>query len=901
MSKVQSTSALIGREPELAEIRNAIERGHSLVTVRGPAGMGKTRIATEVYERILAEPDSAMPGIQRAFFCDLSECERLDSLVEAIGAEVGAPTPEGLESDEEALRRVGLALARLGRVLIVADNLEQVTEAAHQALRAWSTPAPNVVWLGTSREPVGVEGEHLLTLPSLTLPENTEEVLTSEAGRLFARRAARARAGFEIRPGDEAAISQIVTALDGIPLAIELAAARMGVLTSDDLAKRLEASLGWLREGASSNRPPRHRTLEAAVEWSWRLLTEAEQETLSACAVFRGGFSLAAVEAVVAESTSAPAIDTLQSLVDKSLILGVEVAPGRLRFQLYAFVREYADARLRDEPARREALLAEHSRVFCDLGTAWAEANDEELIALDRENLVAALRHSVQSEDWRSAVRLLAVLEPVLAVRGPRMLFVELAHAVREGAGGVKGLERALLELVHGRLQRQTGRLADAKETLMAGLAAIRPAAFPATAGELENELGIVLHHLGETDRAAELFQASYDRLTDDHRYSLAARAAGSLGIVAHERGQLTEAEDWYDQALDVLCERGERRHEAVFRANQGDLHKECGRLEAARASYERGLELARAMGDRRVEGVLTGNLGGIQEELGAVDEAYRLRSEAHGIQEEVGDRRLAAVFEGYLARLVHRQGDRESARNQYRRAVSKLREMGERRFASLFGAQMAVLLAETERIDSARQTFEVARDDARELGDPYLERVLALLEGRILVAESAAYATSDRPEAARKAIAEAQQRAMASLDSARSANDEVRMAFRLLRESLDSDGGEAQSDTPRLLVGEDGVWFQVATDDRVDMSRRGPARRILVALAKARMEEPGKTMDVFDMLEAGWPGEKVMYEAGANRVYVTLNTLRRLGLRGFILSNEGGWCIDTGAAVEIR
>ena len=353
-------------------------------------------------------------------------------------------------------------------------------------------------------------------------------------------------------------------------------------------------------------------------------------------------------------------------------------------------------------------------------------------------------------------------------------------------------------------------------------------------------------------------------------RGALEARVVGSQAILAHERGAADDAQILYEQALRVLRRVGDARAEAILVSNLGDLHLEQGRPAEARARYGRAEALLDALGDARVAGVVRGNLGAVALDEGRAEEAEALRREAVAAMGRVGDRRMEAVFRGYHGVALHALGRGEAARAAYDGAVAGV----EGRFAALFAAHRAVLDLEGGGDLGAA---EAALDGAAQGADSALAAVVAVHRGH---------------GALRRGDAEGARTCLATVGSP---SDDLRFARRRLAAALDADLG-GPSVAPLRLSAHGAV---PPDGPAIDLERRPTLRRVLDGLVLRRRTAPGQPMDLEALLAAGWPGERVQPQAAANRVYVAIATLRKLGLRDVILSREDGYLLDPEVPLE--
>ncbi|MEU7133998.1 BTAD domain-containing putative transcriptional regulator [Streptomyces sp. NPDC046261] len=410
-------TSFVGREDELVLIREDLVR-HRLVTLLGPGGAGKTRLSQEAAE-VAARGDGGWPD--GVWLAELAPVDDAGTVPEAVLTALGARETVVRGTAAEGLRAATDAtaldpLARLAehcaqrRMLLVLDNCEHVIDAAARLAETLLAHCPGVTVLATSREPLAVPGE--LVRPVDPLPDPV-------ALRLFAERGAAARPGFRVED-DPAACAEICRRLDGLPLAIELAAARLRLLTPRGLADRLDDRFRLLTSG-SRTVLPRQQTLRAVVDWSWDLLTAPERAVLRRLSVFSGGCGLPLAEEVCADDsgTGVHAADVaalLGSLVDKSLVVAAPAADGHMRYRLLETVGEYAGERL-DEAGERAAVERRHLVAHRELARtadpllrgpeqrAWLER-----LELEHDNLRSALRRAVAARDEQEALCLVLSL-----------------------------------------------------------------------------------------------------------------------------------------------------------------------------------------------------------------------------------------------------------------------------------------------------------------------------------------------------------------------------------------------------------------------------------------------------------------------------------------------------------
>jgi predicted ATPase/class 3 adenylate cyclase len=424
------TSEFLGREAQLSVIRDLLDTaGVRLLTLTGPGGIGKTRLALQAGAD---EIDRLEDGV---YFVDLSAARDPHSAFDAIVRAVGL-TGTGDEVPFEVLTE----RLRGRQMLLLLDNFEQVMEAAESVADLLQRCAELKV-LVTSREALRVRGEHLLAVPPLSLPTvadahiSAEVVATSEAVRLFLERAREARPSFQLTDDNAAAVAEISARLDGLPLAIELAAARLKLFSPHELRDRLRSRLELLGRGPR-DLPARQRTLRSTIEWSYELLDEEERVIFQLLAIF-SPTRVQAVEEVVTRLDSLEDVDVLDrltSLVDKSLVRSLDTGDSQ-RLSMLETIREYAAERLAEEPKLSRAARRAHAEYFAD----FAQSRRDRLYGREREatleelasevgNLLTAWRHWVAAGDLEQLEKLLDGLWALDDARGWYQATVELTN-----------------------------------------------------------------------------------------------------------------------------------------------------------------------------------------------------------------------------------------------------------------------------------------------------------------------------------------------------------------------------------------------------------------------------------------------------------------------------------------
>jgi predicted ATPase/DNA-binding SARP family transcriptional activator/class 3 adenylate cyclase len=423
----------VGRTRELSEVEGLLD-GARLLTLTGVGGVGKTRLALQwAADAAPRYPD----GVRLVEFAAIRDPALVvPTAITSIGF-----IPSELETDGQPPLDALCRRLSTRRLLLILDNCEHLVQPVSQLAHALLAACPNVAVLATSRETLGIPGEVVYQVPPLSLPPDVaahfEQLADSDAVTLFHDRARCAEPGFRLTPANAGAVAEICRRLDGIPLALELAAARVRVLGAQQIADRLTDRLRLLVAGSRTT-VPRHQTLRAAIDWSYQLLPSAEQVMLANLSVFPGTFDLDAVEAV---STGGPGsagpgfetLDRLARLVDKSLVV-VANDPGEVRYRLLETIRQYAGEKL-DAAGDLDAAHRQHRDFFVSVAerypiglSAWAPRIRR--AATDLDNFRAALAWSLAQGDNDALLRLVAMLWPYWEATGGAEGLDWLEHAV---------------------------------------------------------------------------------------------------------------------------------------------------------------------------------------------------------------------------------------------------------------------------------------------------------------------------------------------------------------------------------------------------------------------------------------------------------------------------------------
>ncbi len=722
-------TSFIGREREIVEVKDLLARA-LLLTLTGTGGSGKSRLALQVAAELLDQYPDGVWWVELASLSEPSLVPQALATALSVREQPGRPLMNTL-----------LDYLHPKTLLLLLDNAEHLLPACSSLADALLRRCPNLRILVTSREAVRMEGESSYPVSPLSLPSPgmllpVETLAQYEAVRLFIDRATAARPSFRTTEQNAAAVVQICRRVDGIPLALELAAARVKALSVDQIASRLNDQFRLLTNGSRTGLQ-RHQTLRATMDWSFDLLTEGETILFRRLAVFAGGFTLDAAEAVCSGAgvEESDIVGLLTHLVEKSLIV-TEDRGAEVRYRLLEPVRQYALDKLL-EAGESPAIRARHRDFFLALaesgyvGLAGADAQVWLVrIEAEHDNVRTALRWSLDARKVKEAAHLGAAMARFWARR--RLLNEGWAwlHELRQHEDGLSTALRARVLSGVGLLAFEIGE--------PAGTAQARP-----------------------TEEALALYQ----QLGDRRGIEICIRL---LGMVETERGNYERAGSLQDEAIALARERGDVVEEAEALRQRGYAAAKQGDYALATRALEKSLALARQVGTQRSVGFALGHLAQAYHYLEQSDRAIPMLQEALAILQAVQHGTGTAYFLNVLGLVRLAVGDHEGAETAYRECLTFAREIGykwaiaqsligfgalgaargdQERAVRLLAAADAMLTMIEYAIPSAEQAhFEHAVQALRRAIDPRdFARIWA--EGRAMKVEQAIeYALSEDP-----------------------------------------------------------------------------------------------------------------------------------------------------------
>jgi predicted ATPase/DNA-binding SARP family transcriptional activator len=695
--RAQLTS-FVGRDDDAVQVGRAL-RANRLVTLVGPGGAGKTRLASEVAAHIAADGDGAMDGVWLAELASVTDAADVpQAVLGSIGLREARLMPDGskLITTRDAQTRLLEGLANASALLVL-DNCEHLIDACAHLADALLARSPLLRIVATSREPLGITGEALFVVPPLA---------QDPAVRLFADRARAVSPRFTVNDESLPLVVEIIRRLDGLPLAIELAAARLRALPLDEISRRLDDRFRLLT-GGSRTALPRHRTLRAVVEWSWDLLAPAERLLAERFSIFPAGATRDAVAAVCGDLGDID--ELLSSLVDKSLLQPVD---GGARLRMLETIREYGSEKL-TERGELGSVARRHAEYYSDL---MVEAGPklvtrEQLTWLrqvqdDRDNILAALRYWCDAEDASRAITLAVWLSAVAFLLGNH---VDIAEWIAQAVA------------VPGQVDPSLRTVAEAMYTVTQMLRMDEPAGDEGFSGLREriDELDIEMFPL------AGLLRPAYAMFNQD-----------TEGMRRYLDEALASRDEWLVASAWMMS--------AAFAENNGDM-------DTVRTASVQALQRFRALGERWGLSSTLRIIGGVRMIDGDLDGATAAFDEASHVLREIGSRDDEAFVRLRLAEIAARRGDQDTASKIFQMAREAAESDGSPLDMAVVAAASAIFAGGTGDIEMARSRNATARESLERLSlaHPAREHMAATVGASSLMI---ALADDDLPLAAEHA-----------------------------------------------------------------------------------------------------------------------------------------------------
>ena len=665
-----SLTPFVGREKELAYLADRlVSPDCRLLTLVGPGGIGKTRLALR---SALDQVGSFAHGV---YFVPLASVRSSEHIVSAIADALGFSFSGRADIQQQLLDYL-----REKEMLLVLDNLEHLLDGV-PFLASMLRRAPSIVLLATSRERLNLQEEWVCQVEGLAVPEdeNADEIEGCHAIELFLQSARRARGDFALSEHETADVVRICQLVEGMPLAIELAAVWVAVRSCREIAREIEHNLDLLTTRLR-NVPERHRSIWAAFEYSWELLTEAERGLLRRLSVFRSGFGQ---EAAVAVAGASPI--TLLALLDKSLVRRVSTG----RYDTHLLLRQYASEKLRTNPEEYQQTHLQHARYFA---TFLAE-QEERLssveqktalgeIALEIENVRQAWRLAVSRREVRQVEQSLESLYQFHRVRCRFQegveLFAEAIEAWGEEGASMTVLGKTLAR--QGALYYRLGRYQPARAALEKSLGMFESLGNPSEHIFGLVTLGDVFRSQGIYDKAERVAQESLALSKQTEDPSGVARSLFLLGMVRYRTGDIDQAEELFEASLEIGRDSTNQRLITAALNSLGDVACHRGDFVRARGIFEECLALSRELDDQYNVAIHLNNMGTVVHCLDERSEAQGYYRESLKICREIGDRNGQAVALSNLGEVAFELGNRSHALARFQAGLAIGRDIQDQR-----------------------------------------------------------------------------------------------------------------------------------------------------------------------------------------------------------------------------
>jgi non-specific serine/threonine protein kinase len=639
--------AFIGRASEIAEILSLLTTAR-LFTLTGMGGSGKTRLAAEIAGQMHA---TFRHGVQ---WVDLSAIADPSLVPHVVATRCGVA-----DHSSAAMLDALVSTLRPQHLLLVLDNCEHLLSACAHLAENLLGSCPNLHILTTSREPLAIPGEVIWLVPPLRVPErdtyaSNDELLAYESAQLFVMRATAVLPAFRLTPEHAPSVARICQQAEGLPLALELAAARLRTMSLEELAERLDDACRILTRG-SRTAHPRQQTLRATLDWSYDLLSDAERTVFRQLACFAGSFSLQAAEVVCAGASIAEVdvLDMLTRLVEKSLVV-VQDRQRETRYRLLEPLRHYAQDRLA-ETGTLHATRQRHHDWYAQLAAQAAEglsSQDQgrwlDRLAIEHDNLRAALGWSLAQSDPAGAAQIAAGIWQFWLMRGHRYegrrWVAEILSALQDQTG-----LRAQLLWIAGILARPDA--LQAQELFRESLALWQHMGDRNGMAQALSALGVAAEYLADYAQAVAYFEQSLPLLREEADTPLLARTLTSLALSVLQNGDLERAMTLCTEGLALHQQLGDQRGIAATLANIGLIWQARGDEQRATALWEESIAMRQQIGDQGGAAHVLGLLAGAAVRQGAYARASELYQDSLALRQQSGDQEgVAPILEGLAA-----------------------------------------------------------------------------------------------------------------------------------------------------------------------------------------------------------------------------------------------------------
>jgi predicted ATPase/DNA-binding SARP family transcriptional activator/Tfp pilus assembly protein PilF len=699
----------IGRERELKDLgKNLANPETRLTTITGPGGVGKTRLALQ------AAAEQVHAFLHGVFLVPLESLSSPESLPAAIGSSLGLSF-----MGKTPLKTQLLGYLQDREILLVLDNFEHILEGADLVAEIL-LKAPLVKILATSRQRLSLQEERLFRLSGLAYPEPSVEKgwQAYAAVQLFIEAGRRIRNRFSPGEGERPAILRICQLVEGTPLVIEMAAAWIDHFSIEEIALAIETNLGSVATTVR-NVPERHRSLQAVFDHSWSLLTSEEKRALSQISIFRGGFTVKAAASIVGVSA-----ETLNALVDKSLIQVISLPDGSSRYRMHDLIRQLAYKKLlegREEPALREKHLAFYLHYAEKAGSKLNQADQAvwvERIEQEHPNLLEALEWCMRRKKYSlSGLKLAIALAQFWEIRGYFKEGLERLEAALESCKAIPPDQLVKVLVSTGRLAFLSGEFELSQSKYLESIRLCREAQDSSGLLDSLNGLVAVLTDQGEYRQAARFGEEALERARQNGDQDKIALAANNLGLLGWYQGDYPTAHRYLEESLQIRRQMGLQLGIGYALNNLALVVLDEGESTVATRLLEESLAIRREVGDRRGTAFVLGNLGITAQYRGDFKKARDLFEESLAIRRKLEDRRYIAHTLCNLGFVAQTMGDYTGARAYYDEGQSIARRLEDPVILAFISRGLGSLLSDLVEFEEARHYLNEAVSLERRMG----------------------------------------------------------------------------------------------------------------------------------------------------------------------------------------
>lgn len=731
-------TAFIGREKELKDLSALIgQEAVRLVTLLGPGGTGKTRVALRLAGDLLGDFEGG------CWFADLSETHDAPGISRAVLQAFGVPCIE----DGRAERAVSDLLQYRKPLLLVLDNFEQVAGHATATVGLWRQDCPHVKFLVTSRTLLGLPGERVVEIGPLAAPEpagaadrTLAEIAAYDGVSLFVERASEACPGFILDERNARDVAAVCAELEGMPLAIELAASRVRVLSPGQLLARLGKKFELLKSSKPGT-ARRQKTLTGAIEWSYDLLEDWEKQAFLQSCVFRGGFTLDAAEAVLSLPEGRLVVDAIQSLREKSFLRARDLR-GEPRFQIYAVLRDFGEQRWKEGAGPREqtSLRERHARHYVAYAETWREKlrGPEGVEALDRieaetENVFAIQDWANAQGLWDLSARAILALVDTLWARGP---IGEIRPRVTRAFDHISDLGPRLGVWLRIRLAESswTSNLERSRALADEAVQVARHAGLRRERFEALQSRALLGSALRELDVAFSAAREGERLCREDGNVQGLASILAVIGQLHWVQGEFAESLRYEEESKRLHHEMGNQRGLCFNHYDRGMIHLQWGDIARALECFDEAVRAAMACSDKRSAAHSLAMRGVVWWEQGEHEKALKSLREAELLARSVGARRGVAGITLSRAMVLRAEGRVQEALGCHAEVDAATTEMNDRALRVNNKIIEAVALCALGNCAAALDSALTAESEAQSLNDPMALATSAGHKGGVLL-----------------------------------------------------------------------------------------------------------------------------------------------------------------------